>query len=384
MCKKLIKLIYCIILIIVISPYLHSQKIDYSKIEHHSSRITGSNKFSVENISYKVIKPNTKVYTSDWDIKEFVSPDRKLWNCFLTETSDHYVLIGRDNFWINADDVAIDNSDSLSDDITYNQLSPGFEWVPIWYSDVIKCTGDDFKNIVYKNAPYLKNKWIDDSECYWYQDSLFSYPCVFRFQNTYFSFTVDGWGVKNFGIIKINKLQNKYYITCSAKGFYYDDYKGNINYLENFPRVNNDREFVLRLEYQKNHIHLYNNETDKLIVELMAVSKEWIKKLQHYFYTGNNPFISELPFSNVAPNKTMTVKENLKLRSGEATTTSVLAVMFTGTKVKILTLGKQATIDDITSNWVQVEVQAGAKDRDGKPIAAGTTGWCFGGYLTER
>ena len=89
-------------------------------------------------------------------------------------------------------------------------------------------------------------------------------------------------------------------------------------------------------------------------------------------------------FSNVAPNKTMTVKENLKLRSGEIITTSVLAIMRVGTKVKILTLGKQATIDDITSNWVQVEVQAGAKDRDGKPITAGTTGWCFGGYLTER
>ena len=110
----------------------------------------------------------------------------------------------------------------------------------------------------------------------------------------------------------------------------------------------------------------------------MAVSKEWIKKLQHYFYTGNNPFISELPFPNVAPSKIMSVKENLKLRSREATTTSVLAVMSTGTKVKILVLGKQATIDGITSNWVQVEVQAGAKDRDGKSIAAGTAGWCFG------
>ena len=77
----------------------------------------------------------------------------------------------------------------------------------------------------------------------------------------------------------------------------------------------------------------------------------------------------------------MTVKENLKLRSGEAATTSVLAVMSTGTKVKILARGKQAGIDGITSNWVKVEVQAGAKDRDGKPIAAGTTGWCFGGYL---
>jgi len=58
--------------------------------------------------------------------------------------------------------------------------------------------------------------------------------------------------------------------------------------------------------------------------------------------------------------------------------------MSAGTRVKILRLGKQATIDGITSNWVQVEVQTGAKDRDGKPIAAGTTGWCFGGYLAER
>ena len=88
-------------------------------------------------------------------------------------------------------------------------------------------------------------------------------------------------------------------------------------------------------------------------------------------------------FPNVAPNKTMIVKENLKLRSGEATTTSVLAVMSAGTRVKILRLGKQATIDGITSNWVQVEVQAGAKDRDGKAIAAGTRGWCLGGGIWE-
>ena len=102
-------------------------------------------------------------------------------------------------------------------------------------------------------------------------------------------------------------------------------------------------------------------------------------------HTATKPAaISSTPTINVAPNKTMTVKENLKLRSGEAATTSVLAVMSAGTRVKILTLGRQATIDGITSNWVQVEVQAGAKDKDGKAIAAGTTGWCFGGYLTER
>ena len=85
--------------------------------------------------------------------------------------------------------------------------------------------------------------------------------------------------------------------------------------------------------------------------------------------------------ANVAPNKTMTARENLKLRSGEATSTQVLAVMQAGTKVKILELGKAEAIDGISSNWVKVEVQKGAKDRDGKPIKGGTVGWCYGGYL---
>ena len=85
--------------------------------------------------------------------------------------------------------------------------------------------------------------------------------------------------------------------------------------------------------------------------------------------------------TNVEKNKTMLVNENLKLRSGEATSTQVLTVMSAGTKVKILELGKAETIDGISSNWVKVEVQKGAKDRDGNPIKAGTVGWCYGGYL---
>ena len=87
--------------------------------------------------------------------------------------------------------------------------------------------------------------------------------------------------------------------------------------------------------------------------------------------------------TNVAPNKTMTVSENLKLRSAEATTSEVITVMSAGTKVKILELGKSETIDGISSNWVKVEVQAGAKDRDGNTISRGTVGWCYGGYLAE-
>ena len=87
------------------------------------------------------------------------------------------------------------------------------------------------------------------------------------------------------------------------------------------------------------------------------------------------------PTTNVSPNKTMTVSETLKLRSAEAKTSEVLTVMQTGTKVKILELGKAENIDGINSNWVKVEVLSGAKDRDGRAIQAGTVGWCYGGYL---
>lgn len=97
-------------------------------------------------------------------------------------------------------------------------------------------------------------------------------------------------------------------------------------------------------------------------------------------YDGSKKTVA-VQSTNVAPNKTMTVKENLKLRSGEATSTQVLTVMSADTKVKILELGRAEKIDGINSNWVKVEVQKNAKDRDGKPIKAGTVGWCYGGYL---
>ena len=77
----------------------------------------------------------------------------------------------------------------------------------------------------------------------------------------------------------------------------------------------------------------------------------------------------------------MKVKENLKLRSGEASSTQVLTVMSAGTTVRILELGKAEIIDGISSNWVKVEVQFDATDRNGNPIKPGTVGWCFGGFL---
>ena len=76
--------------------------------------------------------------------------------------------------------------------------------------------------------------------------------------------------------------------------------------------------------------------------------------------------------------------DNLRLRSSGSTAGKPVVTIGKGTQVKVLGIGAEQTIDGIISNWVQVEVQADAKDRDGKAIAAGTRGWCFGGYLAER
>ena len=83
----------------------------------------------------------------------------------------------------------------------------------------------------------------------------------------------------------------------------------------------------------------------------------------------------------VTVNKILICNDNLRLRSEEATSSNVLTTMQKGTKVKILKLGKAEIIDGINSNWVQIEVLSGAKDKDGNVIKAGTIGWCYGGYL---
>ena len=75
------------------------------------------------------------------------------------------------------------------------------------------------------------------------------------------------------------------------------------------------------------------------------------------------------------------VYENLKLRENGDINGSFITTMHAGTLVKVISLGQKETIDGIKSNWVEIEVQLGGRDKDGKPIKAGKRGWCFGGYL---
>jgi len=87
------------------------------------------------------------------------------------------------------------------------------------------------------------------------------------------------------------------------------------------------------------------------------------------------------PAAKTASAKILKAADNLRLRKTELTSSEVVTTMLKGTPVKVIATGRQDIIDGITANWVQVEIQPGGKDRNGNAIPAGTTGWCFGGYL---
>lgn len=306
------------------------------------------------------------------------------------------------------------------------------QWLPVEYLEVIKSENRDTMKMILPTYNYEK-EWDEVGDCWkeWYE----RYVEYYEIESIWFNDTV--WYLSG---QKINQLQiNKewdYIIKSVTKQDYYilslkqtlnsiynsrelDAYITNVESLRKTPLYSENPAYYDEEEYKfdeilidakfifdGDYLTVYANE-DKFKQVYFRCTEETFEQLKSLIYT-NKIDLSKITFprhadgscdydgskktvasqaqkatspTNVAPNKTMTVRENLKLRSGEAASTQVLAVMSAGAKVRILELGRAETIDGIPSNWVKVEVQQGAKDRDGKPIKKGTVGWCFGGYL---
>lgn len=313
-----------------------------------------------------------------------------------------YMIGYEENRWISTDTLVIENSDVLPDSIvTTNKKRHEKKWIPVWYNNILT----------------LGHKLEEYSD--YYSDYKGSQEYVFAslheicFKNIILIFTNTNDDTY-FSIKEIKQKANTFYVTCEiekSEQSYFNSYFDNESFA-NLPNFTVNRETTFIIEQNGNRLRVYNGENYKLIIELMPVNKAWAdmmikycdsdyknkpsnlkpiaEKLDHPWsdpktglYEGNsgNKSNKTVASTTITPDQTMTVTENLKLRSGEATSTKVLSVMAAGTKVKILEVGKSETIDGIKSNWVKVEVQKNARDRDGKAIKAGTVGWCYGGYL---
>lgn len=307
--------------------------------------------------------------------------------------SGHTVLIDINNV------IPKDTTDLFDNDIvSYNLELKGKTWIPkteveILYSN----TRDTYYQLHSKQIDNYEKFIRGNNDNPWYKD-VYSNGGVI---NNLFLMLYDG--LKYHFILKVRNIKiekDGYFINAEVSDVLTDDsdYKNSVlDELSKSEYIN--LSFIIDGDYL-----LINSENKELLFTYLLVEKTTQKQYEKLIHDGKADFSnitwprhadgscdyedgrksaaeSSVRKPAPAPNKTMTVRENLKLRFGEATSTQVLTVMSAGTKVKILELGKAETIDGISSNWVQVEVQSGAKDKDGNAITPGTVGWCYGGYL---
>lgn len=283
--------------------------------------------------------------------------------------------------------------------IKFNLSKEGKSWVAI--SDIDILYSGKRKNIYDQYIFYINNfENLKDEFNYhekWYEklfiDDIASINnCTLYFYDSY---------MLSLYVVNIEKIENGYLVCAEIEDYSKDGdpkvYNPEIEKMSEIGSVVN-----IKMLFDGDYMNVYSSN-DVLLFSGALMDSEFKKQMENLFRKdtcdlskvtwprhadgtcdyekGKTLVAPSSSATNVSINKEMSVKENLKLRSAEATSSNVLTVMSAGTKVKILELGKVETIDGINSNWVKVEVQGGAKDRDGKEIKKGTVGWCYGDYL---
>ena len=197
------------------------------------------------------------------------------------------------------------------------------------------------------------------------------------------------WRVSLF-VKNIEKTKKGYKIVAEISNTEVEEYEHDYKFLKETFIVGSDITLILHID--GDYLSFYT-ETNHLVVTCALVD-DVFKKQYRQLIANNTCDLSRITWPRHADGscdyetavtlqqgKHYRASDNLRLRSSGSTAGKPVVTIGKGTQVKVIAVGAEQTIDGITSNWVQVEVLAGAKDRDGKPIAAGTRGWCFGGYL---
>lgn len=356
------------------------------------------------NVNYEIINDES-AYVYDKNIKDYVKSDFTFHKGNVYTIDDYIESYGidmlciDDKYLCNSTNYKIQNNDCFPVTSIYSNVDRKTcsRWVPIWYFDALK---ENNRNIIAENEPG-RAKWnADATPDVWYKEIPEVASLVITNTGMAFYTPLNQQIICLFKSLK--KISEDTYEVVAYPDV--EDTDADISWKsnkENFPHLSNGKPIKLRFVIKNKTMQVYNSETEKICMELIQMDSNWVKLYEQFIKTNVVPVGIKLPDeyinwnvitndsttkpvltseTNIAVKKIMSVNENLKLRSGEATSTQVLTVMSAGTKVKVLELGKEETIDGIKSNWVKVEVISG-KDRDGKDIKKKMTGWCYGGYL---
>lgn len=298
--------------------------------------------------------------------------------------------------YIDPYDLKIKDSDVFEDYVlsSFDWRNESSRWVPAWYMEAI----------IQKNREVIAmaepGRLIQDNDFLpvdvpWYD--YYKTAAYLQITNTGFYFNTPLISINGFAFEKLKRINEHTYI---AKVYPMESESNEriswLPYAENLPELKDGKSFEVRFEINGSSMKIYNNKTNKILFDLIQLPFDLANDALNFFietnaivetltvpdeYTNRREEDKFKLDRSLAKNKFMLVKENLKLRNEEKTSSDLITVMATGSWVKILAIGKKETINGITSNWVKVSTVRNSVDADGNKLKSGITGWCYGGYL---
>ena len=312
--------------------------------------------------------------------------------------STHYLnVIREENYFFHTIEVTDSNQKRyivLIDDLIRENINQELHnkingiWVVSYIFDILK--SNSF-NTLLEYEPFWQTEWKTSVGEDWKDDYFPSY-IIITDNYIYISSYATGY---RFYLIQ-NDMKNNRCECYSKDKFVHGQVSAKNDFLTKLEGKEKEN-FYFKIDNDYLSLYIENEKQEKLNTFVKIQNYKEIEEKIHLIIRGEKIDLSRVTWPRHADGtcdyetavrlqsgKRYRASDNLRLRSSGSTAGKPVVTIGKGTQVKVLGIGAEQTIDGITSNWVQVEVQAGTKDRDGKAIAAGTTGWCFGGYLAER
>jgi len=272
-------------------------------------------------------------------------------------------------------------------------------WFADYYNEIII---KQDRNIMLNNIPRLKEEpfiyhYEFEKGYHWYEDPSVNYGILSISYPARDTITVIDIQEHTFVLLKEKQIKENYYEVIVDKTIVNEHLIESLLYFGgDLSKARGKIISKLYFKFDGDYLYIFLDDQQTLLTTYYAYSKEEYVDLKKSIRINQfNSADFTLPRHadgscdyettvRLQSGKRYRASDNLRLRSSGSTAGKPVVTIGKGTQVKVLAVGAEQTIDNLTSNGVQVEVQAGAKDRDGNPIAAGTTGWSFGGYLTAR
>ena len=309
--------------------------------------------------------------------------------------STHYLnVIREENYFFHTIEVTDSNQKRyivLIDDLIRENINQELHnkingiWVVSYIFDILK--SNSF-NTLLEYEPFWQTEWKTSVGEDWKDDYFPSY-IIITDNYIYISSYATGY---RFYLIQ-NDMKNNRCKCYSKDKFVHGQVSAKNDFLTKLEGKEKEN-FYFKIDSDYLSLYIEDEKQEKLNTFVKIQDYKEIEGKIHLIIRGEKIDLSRVTWPRHADgtcdyetavrlqsDKRYRASDNLRLRSSGSTAGKPVVTIGKGTQVKVLGIGAEQTIDGITSNWVQVEVLAGAKDRDGQPIAAGTTGWCFGGYL---